>query len=47
LYILNKSIIFMKKVEAIIRKSQFDDVKSALMNVKVTSLVTGRDWTRK
>lgn len=26
----------MKKVEAIIRKSQFDDVKSALMNVKVT-----------
>ena len=26
----------MKKVEAIIRKSQFDDVKTALMNVKVT-----------
>tara|TARA_R100000742_G_C4279448_1_gene104058 strand:+ start:6770 stop:7108 length:339 start_codon:yes stop_codon:yes gene_type:complete len=26
----------MKKVETIIRKSQFDDVKSALMNVKVT-----------
>ncbi len=26
----------MKKVDAIIRKSQFDDVKSALMNVKVT-----------
>lgn len=26
----------MKKVEAIIRKSQFDDVKTALMAVKVT-----------
>ena len=26
----------MKKVETIIRKSQFGDVKSALMNVKVT-----------
>ena len=26
----------MKKVDAIIRKSQFDDVKSALMDVKVT-----------
>ena len=26
----------MKKVDAIIRKAQFDDVKSALMDVKVT-----------
>jgi nitrogen regulatory protein P-II 1 len=26
----------MKKIEAIIRKSQFDDVKSALLDVKVT-----------
>ena len=26
----------MKKVDAIIRKSQFDDVKSALMDIKVT-----------
>jgi len=31
----------MKKVDAIIRKSQFDDVKSALLAVKVTFLVTG------
>jgi nitrogen regulatory protein P-II 1 len=31
-----KNQFFMKKVETIIRKSQFDDVKSALMNVKVT-----------
>ena len=31
----NKTLLFMKKVEAIIRKSKFDDVKKALHEIEV------------